>query len=205
MMTSPHWPPFELKYISLHPNGFSLISGGLDCTVALWDLRKLGDSRTRNSRSKAPEPVAYHNGGRSVNSAFFSPSGKYVVSTTMANKLDIFEDLHLGIQNETGGSNRKEPIVKPYKSIRHDNMTGRWLTTFQAVFHPQLDIFSVGSMRQPRCVEIFDPAAADGDGCLRGVSGDAMTAVASRLAFHPRSDHLILVGGNSSGRVTVTR
>jgi hypothetical protein len=126
----------------------------------------------------------------------------------MANKLDVFENLHLGVDQGLGSSHKKQPtVVKPYKSIRHDNMTGRWLTTFQAIFHPQLDIFSVGSMSKPRRVEIFDPSATKtgGDGCLRAVAGDALTAVASRLAFHPRSDQLILVGGNSSGRVTILR
>jgi len=184
---------------SLHPNGYSLISAGLDCTVNLWDLRKMGDSRTRNSHTKAPSPLAYYNGGRSVNSAFFSPSGQYVVSTTMANKLDVFHDLHVS----TGGTNKAPVVVQPTHSIRHDNMTGRWLTTFQATFHPALDdFFAVGSMRKPRCVELFDPAAGQ---CLRAITGDALTAVVSRLAFHRRTDKMILVGGNSSGRVTIVR
>lgn len=89
-------------------------------------------------------------------------------------------------------------------------MTGRWLTTFQAVFHPHLDIFGVGSMRKPRAVEIFDPCASkpttvDGDFLVRAISGDALTAVASRLAFHPRTDRIVMAGGNSSGRVTIIR
>jgi len=188
---------------SLHPNGHSFISSGLDGTVNLWDLRKMEDSRTRSSRTKAPTPVAYYNCGRSVNSAFFSPSGEYVVSTTMAHKLDVFRDFHLSTSAAASGKKKTAPTVRPLHSIRHDNMTGRWLTTFQAVFHPQLDnLFAVGSMSRPRCVEIFDPASGT---CRRAVSGDALTAVASRLAFHPRTDRLILVGGNSSGRVTIIR
>jgi hypothetical protein len=130
----------------------------------------------------------------------------------MANKLDLFENVHLS--NCEKGNNKlssttKEPsTMQPYKSIRHDNMTGRWLTTFQAIFHPHIDVFAVGSMRQPRCIEIFDPTEynkAKNDGLLHTVSGNALTAVASRLAFHPRTDQLVLVGGNSSGRVTIVR
>jgi hypothetical protein len=50
-------------------------------------------------------------------------------------------------------------------------------------------------------MEIFD-----GDGnLLRGVQGDALTAVVSRCCFHPSTEQLILFGGNSSGRVTVVR
>lgn len=130
----------------------------------------------------------------------------------MANKLDIFEDLHLGVavNGNDGGkksvkssSSSNSNVIQPKNSIRHDNMTGRWLTTFQAVFHPQLDLFVVGSMRQPRCIELFDPTRTEH--LIRTVQGDGITAVVSRLAFHPRADQLIVCGGNSSGRVTIVR
>jgi WD40 repeat protein len=184
--------------------------------VALWDVRTLGNS-LQAKRTKSPEPLAYYNCGRSINSVYFSPSGKYAVSTTMANKLDIFEDLHLGVAvNRNDGSKKSSKnsssnntTIQPKNSVRHDNMTGRWLTTFQAVFHPQLDLFVVGSMRQPRCIELFDPAptsTTEQHGRLiRTVQGNGITAVVSRLAFHPRMDQLIVCGGNSSGRVTIVR
>lgn len=70
-----------------------------------------------------------------------------------------------------------------------------------ARWHPSLDYFCVGSMDRPRVVEVFD---AEGDR-IRGVSGDSLTAVASRCCFHPSIDQLVLVGGNSSGRVTIIR
>ena len=113
----------------------------------------------------------------------------------MNNKLDILKDFHL--EKTKAGSASK---VKPAKSIRHDNMTGRWLTTFQAVWHPKYDMFGVGSMSKPRVVEIFAQ-----EECQRAVGGEALTAVVSRLAFHPRKDRIILAGGNSSGRVTIVR
>jgi WD repeat-containing protein 76 len=168
-----------------------MISGGLDCTVKLWDLRRLPSSLS--SGSGMPAPVQEYHCGKSVNSAFFSPSGRAALATTMNNKLDIMRDFHL-----PAGSDRK-PVVN---SIPHDNRTGRWLSTFMAQFHPALDIFCVGSMQQPRRIQLYD---ADDSVLLRDVTGDAMTAVASRCCFHPRTDRLILVGGNSSGRVTVVR
>jgi WD40 repeat protein len=152
--------------------------------VRVWDLRKF-NSKTK----KKSTPVASYNGGRSINSAFFSPSGSHVVSTTQANKLDLLENLHTA-----------KGTQQPIKSIRHDNMTGRWLTTFMAKWHPSLDIFCVGSMQRPRAMEVFSAA-----GDKHAVTGEALTAVASRCCFHPSQEQLIVVGGNSSGRVTVVR
>lgn len=163
---------------SLHPNGHPLLSAGLDCEVKVWDVRKLGR-----------QPLSAYHCGKSVNSAYFSPSGEQVVATTMANKLELFDNVHTTAKKK----------LQPSRSIRHDNHTGRWLSTFMATWHPTLDVFCVGSMSQPRCVEIYDGE------CLRAVRGAAMTAVASRCCFFADQDRLIVVGGNSSGRVTIVR
>jgi WD40 repeat protein len=168
-----------------------MISAGLDGTVKLWDLRNLG-------KKKKHQALAEYHGKRSISSAFFSPSGQYVVATTMSNKLDLLNDFHLSSSNN---KTTTPSIVKPWKSLTHDNQTGRWLSTLMARFHPSLDIFCVGSMQQPRRVEIFSPYKS----LLRGVEGDALTAVPSRCCFHPSTDRLIVVGGNSSGRVTIVR
>lgn len=73
-----------------------------------------------------------------------------------------------------------------------------------AKWHPSMseECFVVGSMQQPRTVEVF---GGNGGKLMRGIQGDALTAVVSRCCFHPSADKLIVVGGNSSGRVTVAR
>jgi hypothetical protein len=109
----------------------------------------------------------------------------------MTNTLDITKNAHLATDT---------PLVAT-KRVRHDNRTGRWLSTFMAQWHPTADIFVVGSMKQPRCIELYD----DNGNQLRAIQGDALTAVASRCCFHPSQDKLIVVGGNSSGRMTVLR
>lgn len=174
---------------SLHPDGYTLASAALDCTVRLWDIRKFRDDRT--GKRKLQTPLTVQQAGKSVNSAFFSPSGSTLLSTTMADTLDITKDAHL--------CNKK--VLKATKRVHHNNRTGRWLTTFMAQWHPSADIFVVGSMKQPRCVELFD---CDGN-LLRAVDGEALTAVASRCCFHPSLDKPVVVGGNSSGRMTVLR
>ena len=174
---------------SLHPNGHTLASAGLDGSVRLWDIRKFRDNR--EGKAKDPSPLTIQHAGKSVNSAFFSPSGSTLLSTTMANTLDITKDAHL-VNDE---------ILKATKRVHHDNRTGRWLTTFMAQWHPAIDIFVVGSMKRPRCIELFDSNGKE----LRSVQGDALTAVASRCCFHPSLNKLVVVGGNSSGRMTVLR
>lgn len=169
-----------------------MATAGLTGVVQLWDVRKIP---TMSSREK-PKPLSWQEAGRSINSAFFSPSGRRLLTTTQSNKLDILEDAHLA----------KGLIGEPKSSVRHDNQTGRWLSTFMARWHPSSsssnqEIFVVGSMRQPRCIEVFDH---DGE-LLREIRGDALTAVASRCCFHPDPNRLIVVGGNSSGRVTIAR
>ena len=200
------WFVIYFVRISLHRDGYCLATAGLDRTVKFWDLRKFGGAKAgskRTSTSSSTEPtepkgafMGEHFNKLSVNSAFFSPSGDYLVTTNMANSLNIYHQAHL----ELAAS--KKAKIQPIHTIRHNNNTGRWLTTFMAQWHPELDIFCVGSMAKPRAMDIFDGATGEH---LRAVSGEALTAVASRCSFHASTDKIILVGGNSSGRVTVVR
>ena len=166
-----------------------MASCGLDGIVRLFDLRKFGDSRS-SRKKKGPTPFATQSAGKSVSSAFFSPSGNSLLSTHFADKLDLTDDAHL-----------QKGLMKPTHPIRHNNRTGRWLTTFMATWHPTLDIFVSGSMSQPRCMEIFN---SSGD-LLRAVTGESLSSVMSRCCFHPSTDKLIMVGGNSSGRMVAVR
>ncbi|CAJ1936349.1 unnamed protein product [Cylindrotheca closterium] len=158
----------KINSLSLHPDGNILASGGLDNTVNLWDIRKFG-----SNAKKALKPIASYSVGRSVNSAFFSPDGTSLLTTTTMDKLEIFDNAHL-----------KTSTIEPTKSIRHNNQTGRWLTTFMAVWHPKLDIFVSGSMNKPRCIESFDSKG----NCLREITGDALGSVMSRCCYHPSTE-----------------
>lgn len=174
-------------HYSLHPNGHTLASTGNDGVVNLWDIRKFQGSKMK---AGSPKPIAYQNVRLSVSSSFFSPSGKSLLSTSFANKLDLIENPHT-----------QEGSIKPTTRIQHNNQTGRWLSTFMACWHPRQDIFVSGSLKKPRCVEIFN----DSGKLLKEVSGESLTAVASRCCFHPSTNKLIIIGGNSSGRVVAIR
>lgn len=176
------------------------MTSGLDNIINLWDVRKFNNTvatKSNNNKYKRPQPIALYNCTKSVSSSYFSPSGQYTVATTMANKLDIFENIHLLTENNNNNNN---PItLSPTKRVIHDNITGRWLTTFMATYHPILDIFCVGSMSRPRAIDIFH---ANGT-LLRSITDELITSVNSRCCFHPCIDNIIIAGGNSSGRVTI--
>ena len=164
---------------------------GLDCTVKIWDIRNLKSKSPKKSSIKS---VATFQSSKSINSAFFSPSGKHLLATTMSDKLEILSQAH----------QKSGRIKSPTKSIRHDNRTGRWLTTFNAQWHPgnTEDLFVVGSMQQPRTIEVFN---AESGMIAKAIKGEALTSVMSRCCFHPREDKLIVLGGNSSGRLAIAR
>merc|ERR1711920_697988 len=181
----------KINTISLHPNGTTLATGGLSTMIKLFDIRKL--SNTSLSDKKNPRSFARLFASKSVNSAFFSPSGSYLLATTMANNLDILKDAHLA----------KEKINSPTQRIKHDNLTGRWLTTFHAVWHKSHDVFTVGCMKQPRQIEIFNGTNGK---LIKNVQGDVLTSVASRCCFYGNGgEDFGVLGGNSSGRVYVLR
>ena len=164
----------------------------MDGTVRLWDIRKFGKTKSSSSNSKKLlQPLSSLDVGYSISSSFFSPSGDTLLTTSFANRLDLVDNAHLETK-------RKLEITK---SIKHNNNTGRWLTTFMATWHPSQDVFVVGSMNKPRCIEVFDGKGE----LLRAIQGDALASVMSRCAFHPSSEELTIVGGNSSGRVVAVR
>ncbi|NXC71895.1 WDR76 protein, partial [Anhinga anhinga] len=125
----------------------------------------------RYLKAKGNKPVSSLKGHtKSVASAYFSPvTGNRVVTVCADDKLS------------------------------HNNNTGRWLTRFRAIWDPkQEDCFVVGSMAQPRQIEVFQ----DTGKLLHSFYNlDCLGSVCSINVVHPSKN--ILVGGNSSGRLHV--
>jgi len=128
---------------------------------------------------------------KGIHGACYSPiTGKYALTTTLENNLKIFD-----MTNKSSGADRCIQVIS------HNNFTGRWLTPFKAVWHPQReDVFVVGSMEQPRRIELF---GAPSGRLLHTFKGEWLNSVCSINAFHPTVP--ILAGANSSGRVHIFR
>jgi len=177
----------KLNTISVHPDGNSIAVCGNERQVKLFDLRKLGKVKNLKSKNKIQQPFAFYESKNSINSSFFSPDGAALLTTAYDDTINILRN-----PCERSGEMKKDI------SIAHNNQTGKWLSTLHAVWHPtDSRYFSCGAMKQPRCVEVF---SASNMKVVARASGDYLSAVCSRVAFHPTLP--IIFGANSSGRVT---
>ncbi|KAK6476968.1 WD repeat-containing protein 76-like isoform X1 [Huso huso] len=169
-----------IRTVHVHPvdNNYFMVAG--KGSVCIYDARCL---KPKGSRSVA----SLQGHTKTVNSAYFSPlSGNRVLTTCMDDRLRVYDSTRFCLD------------VPLLASIRHNNNTGRWLTKFRAVWNPTLeDCFVVGSMAQPRQIEMFHESGS----LLHTFRGDCLGSVCSINAFHPSRS--VLVAGNSSGRLHV--
>jgi WD40 repeat protein len=187
----------KINSIQQHPtddNYFITASGGTGGMISIWDCRRLS--------MKAVNVLSYHS--KSINAATVSPDGRYLVSVSLDDTVKVSTDFLLASLGT-----KHDPVGVPglqTASVRHNNFTGRWLSTFRPVFDPKLShTFVLGSMTQPRCIEVFTPSATvkgsirlDTTAVLRA---EFLASVCSRNAFHPTLN--VIAGGNSSGRVHI--
>lgn len=155
-------------------------------TAGLRDTH-IYDTRHLNPRGSQPL-ISLTEHTKSIASAYFSPlTGNKVVTTCADCKLRIFDSSCISSE------------IPLLTTIRHNTITGRWLTRFQAVWDPkQEDCIIVGSMAHPRRVEIFHET---GKQVHSFFGGECLVSVCSINAMHPT--RYILAGGNSSGKVHV--
>lgn len=80
------------------------------------------DMRSDKTKEGVKQPLLSFEGHtKALSSAFFSgETGKSIATVAYDDKIRLF------------CSTAKETEVMPYKSIAHNNQTGRWLTTFKA-------------------------------------------------------------------------
>ena len=171
----------KINTISLNPvNEQYLATASLDRSCGIWDLRQM----------KKPLHNLPH--ALSLNQAMWSPDGKHIVTVCQDNYLRTYDAPYLCENPHKSGY----PQAPKYK-VRHDNRTGRWLTKFKVHWDPkQSDAFVIGSMDQPRCIEVFN---AECQRLMRLRTDDVVKSVQSLNVFHKSKD--IIAGANASGKV----
>mmetsp|Transcript_17620 Transcript_17620/g.40375 ORF Transcript_17620/g.40375 Transcript_17620/m.40375 type:complete len:493 (-) Transcript_17620:119-1597(-) len=159
-----------------------LASASLDRTVCLWDVRAFGE--------KKPKPMATLDHGLSVTSVRFSSGGSRLLTACNDNLLRVF--------NADGESHKAWSLCS---TVRHNNKTGRYLTSFQAEWlRGSDDVVLCGSLEQPRGIDVF---RADDGSALERLEHEHVTSVVSLVAQHPTTN--LLVGSNSGGKCFVWR
>lgn len=204
---------YKLNSIQQHPTQPHLLVTSERNSVVLYDVRKGGSGKS--SAFKSLHVLQGHT--HSINAAYVSPDGQYLVSVGQEHTVRTWRNFTLPGQDP-------DCIV-----TRHDNNTGRWLSTLRPTFDPkQPHAFALGCLLQPRRIEVFSPVSVGGqDAVLPGVKkgvkktmkdsaegayelrllinlqNEWLGSVCSRNAFHPSLN--IVAGGNSSGRVHLFR
>ena len=171
-----------------HPSeSHVVLTAGAGGVVALYDVRKAAGSLL---------PLRIIDGhSKSVNAAYFSPDGTVIVSVGQDDTVRCTSGFLSGACKSS--------------TTKHDNHTGRWLSTFRPAFIPSLpSTFVLGSMSRPRLINIWNATKAESAGLprlgiVKSISGELVGSVCSRNAFHPTLS--ILAGANSSGRVHIAR
>ncbi|XP_066197799.1 WD repeat-containing protein 76 [Saccopteryx leptura] len=171
----------KIRTVHVHPvHRQYFVTAGLR-DVHIYDVRRL------NSRGSQPL-ISLTEHMKSIASAYFSPlTGNRLVTTCADCTLRIFDSSSVSSQ------------IPLFTTIRHNTITGRWLTRFQAVWDPkQEDCIIVGSMAHPRQIEVFHET---GKRVHSFLGGECLVSVCPINAMHPT--RYILAGGNSCGRIHV--
>ncbi|GFO05548.1 WD repeat-containing protein 76-like [Plakobranchus ocellatus] len=175
----------SLRTVSVHPTQrHYFITAGTDTNICLWDIRKMSQ--------KSPKPLqVLSRHSRAIASAYFSPLGHKIVSSAADDTILVFN-----VPSPFSGAD-----IELWRTIKHNNCTGRWLTNFQPTWHPTVPyVFVVGSMARPREIQVFD--ASLGKVLHTLTNEDHLGSVCSLNVFHPQKP-CTLVGANSSGRLHV--
>uniref|UniRef100_K3W540 WD repeat-containing protein 76 n=1 Tax=Globisporangium ultimum (strain ATCC 200006 / CBS 805.95 / DAOM BR144) TaxID=431595 RepID=K3W540_GLOUD len=176
----------KINTVHQHPEfRFCLATASLDRTVCLWDSRKLSKSNNK--------PLVTMPHERSVNCAYFSPTGDHLVTVGLDNYVNLF--------NTGDAKHHDAHSVAPTLAIPHNNQTGRWLTKLHATWDPKhKDRFVIGCMQQPRRIQLFKATRKNP---IQELTSEYFNSVHSINVFHPTLD--AICGGNSSGRLSLWR
>ncbi|KAF1788545.1 WD40 repeat, conserved site [Phytophthora cactorum] len=173
----------KINTVSQHPSlDFCIATASLDRTVCLWDARNL------SSKKNTPLVTLPHY--RSINCAYFSPrDGAWLVTVGQDSYIDMFDTSSL---TERKPSDKSAITLPQSVRVRHNNVTGRWLTKLHAAWTQEA--------KPPRRIQIF---RAGRRRPVRELKSDNFASVHSINAFHPHLE--LIAGGNSSGRLALWR
>ena len=156
---------YKLNSIQQHPTMSHLLIASERSGIYIYDNRHQSFS---NSKSLKPlNTLSLHT--KSINAAYTSCDGHSLVSLSQDNTIRSW-------------TNFIDPNSDSHSTvIRHDNITGRWLSTFRPVFDPKSpSTFIVGSMLQPRRVDVFHISSPSSSSSSSASTFDTLTTSTKR-------------------------
>ncbi|XP_031742844.1 DNA damage-binding protein CMR1 isoform X2 [Cucumis sativus] len=177
-------------------NSNIMATSSSDGTACIWDLRSVSDEK--------PQTLKTITHKKAIHSAYFSPSGRFLATTRMMN----FSQFHLPSVSPKapklgrcsssfddtvgiyGGVNFKDTSLIP-----HDNQTGRWISSFRAIWGWDDSYIFIGNMK--RAVDVISRAYRKRVFVLQSPK---ISAIPCRFDAHPY-DVGTLAGATSGGQV----
>ena len=189
VLHSLHISDKKINTVDVDVNGVAhqLACSGTDCTVKVFDTRKILKTTTKPSASKLTVPLLVGHHPRACQGAYFAPDGSgRIVSTSFDDTIRVWES-----RNGKAGELNDTVVIK------HDNQTGRWVFPFRAVWSADSSCVIVGNMK--RFLDVFD--GATGKLICQGSEPDLMTAIPSRNCCS--DDGQRIAAATASGRIHV--
>ncbi|KAJ3698376.1 hypothetical protein LUZ61_002081 [Rhynchospora tenuis] len=157
----------RVNTIDFHPGNSNMIAtSSSDGFVRLWDLRCIDKDQPKSIKEAA------HN--RAVHSAYFSPTGNSIVSTSFDDTVRIWS----------------YPQFENLSTIRHNNQTGRWLSSFRAIWGWNDSYIFIGNMQ--RAVDVI---STEDSVVTTPLQSEYMTNIPCRFATHPYEEGRLACAG----------
>ncbi|WAR62634.1 hypothetical protein PtB15_15B221 [Puccinia triticina] len=175
------------------------VTAGLNREMRLWDLRALSGlpPTSEIGEVESGSCLASYAHGLACSSAYFSPAGDRILSTSYDDLVRVWE-----IKPETRdawlSSHPPDLDLAPAYQARHDNQTGRWVSVMKARWCPNLRFpshFTVGNMAHK--LDVYSPKGE----LLAQLKHPALTTVPAVTAQHPTSSNLQVAGATAGGKV----
>lgn len=173
---SSHWALHEKRINTIDFNSENphiVATSSTDGTACTWDLRYTGGDKFTALRTFTHK--------KSVQSAYFSPSGCNLATTSLDNTIGIYS-----------GVNLEDAAI-----INHNNYTGRWLSTFRAKWGWDDSYLFVGNMNRG-----VDVVSAVQRKTVITLESQHMSAIPCRFDIH-NYEVGMLVGATSGGQVYI--
>ncbi|KAL1198612.1 Protein DAMAGED DNA-BINDING 2 [Cardamine amara subsp. amara] len=165
---------YRIETIDFNPlNPHVMATSSLDRTACLWDLRSIGANKPKTLRT------VKHS--RAVHSAYFSPSGLSLATTSRDNYVGILSG----------------PNLESTSMIYHNNQTERWISNFRGVWGWDDSHIFIGNLSKK-----IDVISTELKRTVMALQNPLMKDIPCKIHCHPHNVGM-LAGSTAEGQVYV--